>query len=718
MHFTIKAGIWFLVVITITIAQDAVSFRVVSIDGTARVQRSEQRSWEKVGLGDNLFDNDLVETYFQTKLIMLFGVNNVVILGSNSKALLNITEKKDGDRTITDINLTLFNGGIFSKAISNCKVNIYTAHAVGTMDSGSVTTVAEGKTGETGFQVLGGSIYVRNIAQQKGIDLRSGLTTMIQPGKEPTAPLYITHRHVSVLQHYFGEEYIISEMDASGIKPTDERGSGGGGGYNAFSTKPREYVDEGMYRSIFSLNKIYGSILDDRERNSLFYHAVKRTSTAGEKGMTVMFEGGAGIAGEGVSPLIRPSFSFRKGKFDVGVRLSFVGTPAGFSSGFTSLGGILDKVDHLAFGTAADAWSLYAGTLHGITFGDGLVVDHFTNLSPNNAFSPLGVHGQVRIFDHLTVQAFTASVTAPYVNGIYALYEPSNYHVGIGYAADFNQYTAMVAQEDMRYAALPQSDTLFPVLHDGNAVHCYLFDASADIVDRENIRLRVTAEFAQKLFGGLDGFVARVPSLKIDIKKVSFGGGVVVESGKLLSGQFDGSYMENRYRVKSDLRTGFIDSVVTPNNRLARERQTFGFSLCYKMNPLRGMDVDVYYKQDVIGRRTVEEYSIDSTLSRDLPGDFSYRLRLAVNDTLVRVIQHGELLLQQSHGRLFPVEGVPFAGWTFDGSVNCSFIPFFFGISFEIGASFFYIESDLPRDMLTTGNDFGVEIRAGARKDL
>ncbi len=705
-----------LVVSAIAAGQGAVSFQVVSADGTARVQRSQQRSWEKVGIGDKLFDNDLLETYFQTKITMLFGANNVVILGSNSKALLNISEKTEGDRTITDINLTLFNGGVFSKAISNCKVNIYTAHAVGTMDSGSVTTVAEGKTGETGFQVLGGSIYVRNIAQQKGIELRSGLTTMIQPNKEPTAPLYITYRHVAVLQHYFGEEYIVAELDASGIKPTDERGSQSSG-YNAFATKSREYVDEGMYRSLFSLNRIYGSILDDRERNRLFYNAIVPRVSVTDKLMTVSLQGGTGIAGGIASPLIRPSITFRKGKFDGGIRFSLVGTAEGFSPGFTSLGGIMDKIDHLALGTTADSWSLYLGGLRNLTFGDGLVVDHFSNSSSNNAFIPLGFLGHVRILDHLTIKAFTASLTAPLVTGMYTLYEPSIYHVGLGYAADFNQYAEMVPKTDRRYTTT-QSDSLYPSVANGNAVHCYMADLSADVIDRYDFRFTLAVEFAQKLFGGQDGFVARMPSLHFDLKKTSFGGGVIVESGKLLSGQFDGTYMENRYRVKKDQRSRFIDSVITPNNRLSRDRNTFGVSLFYKMNPLRGMDVDLYYKQDFTGKKTVEEYTRDSVFTRDIPGDFSYRLRLAVNDSLVKPVQLAELVLQQSHGRLLPLEGMPFLGWTFNGSVNCTFVPLFFGICFEIGGRFFYIDSGSAPDAFTTGNEFGFEFHVGAKKDL
>jgi hypothetical protein len=698
-------------------AQEPAAFRVVSVEGSARVQRSQKRAWDKVEIGDKLFDNDLVETYFQTKLTMQFGVNNVVILGSNSKALLNIAEKTDGGKTITDINLTLFNGGVFSKAVSDCKVNIYTAHAVGTLDSGSVTTIAEGKTGETGFQVLGGSIYVRNIAQQKGIELRAGLTTMIQPNKEPSAPLYITYRHVAVLQHFFGEEYVTAELDASGIKPTDERAVQGGG-YSGFAARPREYVDEGMYKSLFSLNKIYGSILDDREKNALFYDAIDYGAAPPDRQpFTLALQGGAGIAAGEVSPLICPSISYHKGKFDAGIRLSFVGTVSGFSGGFTSPGGIVDKIDHLAVGSDRDAWSIFVGPLRDVSFGSGLIVDHFSNLSHNNAYHPLGFSGKVRILDNLLLQAFTSSLTAPYVAGTYLRYTPQIYQVGIGYAADFNQYADLMGRHDRRYAALPSSGKLVPSpSKEVSSVHCYMADLSAAVIDRYDLRFQLRAEFAQKLFGGLDGFVLRMPFFQIDVEKTSFGGGCIAESGKLLSSQFDAMYMGNRYRIKTDVSTGAIDSVITPNNRLSRGRSTIGFSVFYKMNPLRGMDIDFGYKQDISGKRTVEEFTFDSVVLRDIPGDFSYRLKVAVNDSLVKLLTYAEILLQQSHGRLFPVEGLPFFGWTFDGSMRCMFVPFFFGIAIEVGGSFFYIDSGPARDNLIQGDDVGFEFSLGIKK--
>lgn len=704
------------IVVTYQSATAQNSFSILTIDGTARVQRANKRTWETLEQGAELSNNDLVETFFQTKLNLKFGANNMVIVGSNSKVLLNITEKNDNNRELSDVSLTLFGGGVFSKAITDCRITIYTANAMGVMDSGAVTTVAEGKTGETGFQSLGGLINVRNIAQQKGIELRSGLTTMIQPNKEPTAPLFITHRHVAVLKHYFGDAYITAELDASGIKPTDERMDN----RSSFSTQADRAsgTDEGMYRPLFNLNKIYGSILEDQAASHTFYSPITEpVGLTGERGAMLSLHNDIGILSGGtVLPSVRPAFYWKAGIMDAGIRLSFVNIGSNrFNSGFTSLAGALDKIDHLTLGSATGRWSFHAGELRDITFGYGLIVDDFTNTGLNNDFHSLGVHAHMRISDEATIRVFTSDVSAPYVTAAYMELNPSTYCFGFGYAADFNQYANHIDNQDMRYMLIPRSDTLYPDISEKRSpVHCYMVDFTADIADYYDLRLRVTAEFAQKIFDGRGGYVIRIPSFHCDLKKTSFGLGFIMESGRLLSHQFNSSYMDNRYRIKSDIQNEYMDSVVTLNNRLSRDRRTYGFSLFYRMNPVRGADIDFSWQQHVFGNSAIIDILPDTTLSRPVTMDFSFKLRAAVNDTLIRFIKHAQISLEQAHGRLFPADALPFLSWTFIGGYDLTTIPLFSNIALETGGRFFYFDSGKKRDDTVTGQKFVFEARIGA----
>ena len=258
----------------------AQTFDVISLEGSAKVQRVQKKEWENVAIGAQLHDNDIVESYFQTKCVLRFGKGNIVIVGSNSKALLNIRERENSPgSTISDVNITLFSGACFVKAISQAHIGVYTSNAVGETENGSFSTVVESKTGETGFQVLGGKVKTRNIAQKEGIDLISGQTTMIFPGKEPTAPLYITYKHVSVLKHFFGDEYIQSEMDAAGIKATEDVTSRSSTLLSDAMTGGQFGNEQEMstYKIPFSLNKIYGAILDDRAKNARTYVPINRS---------------------------------------------------------------------------------------------------------------------------------------------------------------------------------------------------------------------------------------------------------------------------------------------------------------------------------------------------------------------------------------------------------------------------------------------------------
>jgi len=140
---------------------------------------------DKISVGTKLADNDIIETYFQTKVTIKMADGTIVLFGSNSKALLNISSKEIAGRKITEASFSLFNGGMLAKAINMANVIIFTTNAVGTIDSGTLSVIVDAKSGETGFLELGGKAVVRNISQQKGMDLSTGFTTIVIPGRSP-----------------------------------------------------------------------------------------------------------------------------------------------------------------------------------------------------------------------------------------------------------------------------------------------------------------------------------------------------------------------------------------------------------------------------------------------------------------------------------------------------------------------------------------------------
>ncbi|HEX2956236.1 MAG TPA: hypothetical protein VHO70_05375 [Chitinispirillaceae bacterium] len=702
-----------LVMIVFPVITDAqnLTFEVLSIEGTAKIQRSQKRTWEKIQVGEKINDNDLVETFFQTKMLMRFGEKNLIILGSNTKALLNIVagEKKGA----SSVNLTVFSGGLFAKAIENCHISIYTANAVGEIDTGSISVVAESKSGETGFQLLGGSAFVRNIAQQNGKTLRAGLTTMILPNKEPTAPLYITNRHVAVLKHYFGNEYIEMELDAYGIKPTDEQGNQG---YSrSFSTKDAEYADEGMHKKLFSLDKIYGGIIDDRNRNSLFYQPINKPSVLfsnkGELSLTAKFA----FTGNGLRQQYILTANRSLGILDAGIRfMTGQNYASSMQPGFNSLQGILDKIHHLTIGKTIDSTFLKLGAIEHLTFGYGLIVKDYFNTSVNALYNPLGVTGQLHFGNGSGIKLFLNEITKPQVGGIYIGLNPSVYHLGLGYTFDADQYGNSSVPYGFRFSNQSTKGIFYPAKKNKPAnVHVYTLDFNVEVFSYDDFLFNVRVEFAQKLFNGNDGYIFRVPYFMFDMGKYSLGGGFLIQKGRLLSCQFDSRYHSTRYHIKKGESSFLPDTVITLTNSLSPDRYATGFDLIFKTNPYKGVDVQFEWQQNISNTNAVLSPT-DTGKGSDAPGDFSLKLSGRVNQDLVKVLRYGEIFVAQNHGTVEPGGGTFFKSWNFESGINALSMPLFLNLAFELGASFFYFDQG-KLDNKIMSKDIIFELSAGVR---
>jgi hypothetical protein len=173
---------------------------------------------------------------------------------------------------------------------------------------------------------------------------------MILPNKEPTAPLYITHRHVAVLKHFFGSDYIEMELDTYGIKPTEEQDNRISFSHS-FSTKGAEYSDEGMHKQLFSLEKIFGIIIKDKNTNSAFYKPILPPSDLFSNNGELRFLTSHAFTSDGVRQKYTLTAKRKLGFLDAGIRFSAgQNSKSVMQAGFNSLQGILDKIDHLTIG--------------------------------------------------------------------------------------------------------------------------------------------------------------------------------------------------------------------------------------------------------------------------------------------------------------------------------------------------------------------------------
>jgi hypothetical protein len=686
-------------------------FDVISMDGSANVQRVGKKDWEKLVIGAQIKDNDIIETFFQTKIVLQFGRGNVAILGSNSKALFNIREQQtDSGTAILDVNLTLFAGGCFAKAVSNCHISLYTSNAVGETDNGSFSAVVESKTGETGFQTLSGNVKSRNIAQKEGIRLSSGQTTMIFPGKEPTAPLYITTRHVSVLKHFFGEDYIESELATAGIKPTEESGTGTVSlSQAAVAQQFGKSADQGMYKAPFSLGKIYGSILSDRKKDMPQFKITRRPDLYRENGLEIE-ENNLYARARGLGfPEFTVTPSYTTKIFSAGLRLPLASNYTTQLSihDFSSVQGFLDLVDHCMVGPFGDSTFVRVGALEDYTVGDGLVVDGFNAANPYSLFHPLGLNGRIQL-DDFSARGFIADLSSFSIGGIYLMYEPSLYHFGAGFFYDAGQYRKETDIAGYRFDTLPEpgpkTDTLDPEMN----AFIYQLDVGFDLVVEWDMHSTINVEFAQKIAGGaMDGVVLRAPSLSFNWASVFLRTGLVLETGRLIEGQFHSFYMSNRARIMTGGASG--DTLITQNTMLSKHRADGKFEFAFGFVPGRGISVTANFAPTFFNRHPLSLYPSANI------GGVDFGLSLTVNDSLFAPIKYGRVYISQTRTDLYP-PGSPFPSWGFQAGLEVITNPVLFGIGFSAGFSTYFLDMVNYNNKVDPATDNVLEFSIGIRR--
>lgn len=681
-------------------AAAAQNMEVTGLTGTAKIQRSGRKSWETLKSGDDIRDNDIVETFFQTQLMLEYE-DNLVIVGSNSKALMNLSKERNDPKV--HFRTTLFSGGLFAKPVYNTTAAIFTSHGVAELDSGSISAVVDPKSGFTGFQVLGGSARVRNVAQQDGRKLTAGQTTVVRPGKKPTTALYITEKHVNVLKSFFGHSHVDHEMKLSNINPTQ----GGTAtkrlnvSKDVLSTESREPMrDWGKYKPLFDVNQIYDAILEEQVKDGRRYAPITEPGVLFEKnqgvlGVNASFASTNGRIYPRIGLLPSVRFLFLDIGLDIGISQKYDGT---MSMDFGSLSAILDKIDHFTVGIPEKKKYIRLGSIENLTIADGLMVDRFSNANPYSVYKAKGITGRFT-WGILDLHGFIADAASFDIGGGMLSLHGAAQTLGLGYYYDLDQTAPLPTSESPRFVDLPpaseqgvHSDSLS--VSPGN-VHAYEIHINSEIYNNLQLRILANVSFAQKIFAGKSDGMAAKPHFSVEWRKFRVGGGMTVETGRLLSSQFHSFYMTNRRRyVPSDSTGG---PVVTQNGLLSDQRTAPGVFVDFGAAFFNGTAVDLHLKHDFGSDHPLKRFDDDSSKGRN---NFSYRLSVAAGRNFYNLFNFAELYLQQYHGGYYPAgveagEGATyFASWGFETGLDIISRPLFANVALQGGFNFRYLDLD------------------------
>jgi hypothetical protein len=704
-----------LIAVIAGVAGSQTALTVSGLEGSAKIQHADRRNWTKLSEGDKITDNDIIESSFQSKVTVSDASNNALTIGSNTKILINVTQPyKGGDAT--RLNITLFNGGLFVKAATKCRADIFTSNAVGHIDSGTVSVILDDRSGQTGFQCLGGQVEIRNISQLEGTMIEAGQASVISSGASPSSPQPISSKHLTVLNQFFGVSLIKQEMAASNIAAADE-GSGEKISFSqglenrqdASKTAPKE---PDRYKPIFNYNQLYGKMQEIQEKDGRHYRFIKQSV----KPHNHHVELGAGFLLAKDNSDAYPGVVIPLGLYfkyaSIGFKMPLLSDYEGkMSPHFSGIKGIMDKIEHFHAGSLADSMYLAVEPIKSLTLGNGAVVDGYCNRNRYSVFSTAGAVAQFKLYP-VNFKGFISDISSFKTGGFLFLAEPGPYKFGAGYYFDVNRTSPVSEDYSPRFFEPLPDSTLQDTGNLDKDVHIYEIEAGVELINTHWIYVAFSAAFAQKRSAGLnDGFMLKGPGTTIEWGRMHLATGFSVETGRILAGQFNSFYETNRKRITG---TG---TVLSQNSILSKDRRAVGLYLDLGASPADGMSINFNYKQDINNHDIFAD-----TAENQHALDYTFGLSIAVDSMIApKAVSFGELYARQIHGGYYPYNSGFFKSWGFETGLHFISAPLAGALSFELNSSLFYLDLDNEDEPAESFNgkiddgEFLFELYAGLR---
>ncbi len=663
---------------------------VSKISGAAKIQHADGE-WAEIAEGMHVVDNDVIETGENGIVSLQIPAVASAVVGIDSKVLVSLgaaSGRKAGSRHLT---LNVFGGTLWVESQPGCSVTVYTTGAVVEATGNALAVVFDPETNETNVQAIGGdSVGVRSVAERRGRWLSAGRTTVVVPGAGSSAPRPFSEGHVTVLQHYLGEEFVTDRIEHYELlpKPADAGGLEAltGGSEVALSPQRRASAKPTSYPRLFTANRVWGKILEDEERRRWFYHPVSPRRPLFDSTFSVGLSGGAAINGDGAQWLLALTPSIQWRFIDAGLSIEFGENHAGWTMAQFRDGveGAFDIVDHLRVGYPEDSLFVGLERLDDYTVGNGLVIRHLDTRPAYSLYQPLGLNGMAALFDMLYIQGFVSDISDFAMAGLRTEVRVGGFTGAVGYyRIDAETLLDQAPRMGNRFVTEMVDST--PAL-DVDPAHVAELSLGADLFQGDAFVVGITGGVAYHLESIGDNrhrYRVEGPTAVVDIPRVRLGFGYLTEL--------------SRWRPVPSIRRS--------------DRMRGARLFCY-VQPVRGLAVEGEITAPLFGWHTAEHFIGDSVVDTTdrFDGSYDYYAAISVNDSLVPFLHSAKLSLMEFGG------GTDLGPFNLRARFQLQTQPLVFNTAVECGVE--YSAVDFDGDSELDDEDRIIEFSLGLRWGL
>ncbi len=522
--------------------------------GKVQIQKEGERVWRTVDKKINISDGDILKTGYKSFVVIQVGEGNIVVVGSDSRALLNFGVYEGELNLEYTTTVTVFEGGVYFKWYKQSFLNVFTSNAVGRIAEGIFAAAFEPDAEKSTFTVMKSKLVTGNISRTRTSSTDAGFYTTISQDGDSEHPIPISAALVEKLRVYFGESFVAKELEANGLQIKDQ---------DAVKAKsePRSSKDLDVdikLRTFFKGNDVFGNLDKKLAGERSYYQPPIWYDPVGDYNRFLIESGFhfSSALGE-IYPGFYARGIWKSGKIKLGFNLPLESGQDGFKvNTFGSGTGLLDKLYLFDYTPANGRYEIHIGEIQNLTYNRGLLVRNFSNALHSQIEQPRGLVTQYHSRNRGDLHVFIADLSNPSLIGSNYLYDNGLTAAGFSAVFDLNQGGGLTIGDagfNAEAAPIPSvpSATGLVWAWDAYLEFNVLNDPPFFINGYGGISF---------LYEGLSpskgGRVFQAPGVEVYYKKWSLYFEGFFTDGEQFPGYFNDFYLEDRTRMYTDTASG------------------------------------------------------------------------------------------------------------------------------------------------------------------